>query len=191
MSKVQLNSLSPGANGGQDTQRAFAGVRWDLRRITSWARKCSSPAMRRADVYHSDESLRTTNSALSRRRRLVRSRYRRAAAGNSLAVRRVFIWWHSADHAACPDCRIARDHAISACPMKTRAPLILKIATCSRSIAFPAMIGGKMARAITYGAGLGVDAPGFSLQANIGQSYRLTSKPTLFPDGTGLTDQSV
>ncbi|WP_163364469.1 LPS assembly protein LptD, partial [Escherichia coli] len=31
--------------------------------------------------------------------------------------------------------------------------------------------------------------PGFSIDANIGQSYRISSRPTLFPDGTGLTDR--
>jgi LPS-assembly protein len=31
--------------------------------------------------------------------------------------------------------------------------------------------------------------PGFSLDANIGQSYRISSNATIFPDGTGLTDR--
>jgi LPS-assembly protein len=43
---------------------------------------------------------------------------------------------------------------------------------------------------LTYGVDWAYNAPGFSVQANIGQSYRLTSKPTLFPDGTGLTNRT-
>src|SRR5204863_362891 len=31
--------------------------------------------------------------------------------------------------------------------------------------------------------------PGISVEANVGQSYRLTTRPTLFPNGTGLTDR--
>ncbi|MGN6374392.1 MAG: LPS-assembly protein LptD, partial [Sphingomonas sp.] len=41
----------------------------------------------------------------------------------------------------------------------------------------------------TYGVDWNVDLPDFSLDATIGQSYRLTSRPALFPDGTGLTDR--
>jgi LPS-assembly protein len=43
---------------------------------------------------------------------------------------------------------------------------------------------------MTYGLDWALDAPGVSISATIGQSYRLTSKPTLFPDGTGLTDRT-
>ena len=31
--------------------------------------------------------------------------------------------------------------------------------------------------------------PGWRVKATIGQSYRLTDKPSLFPQGTGLTDR--
>ncbi|MFK9372490.1 LPS assembly protein LptD, partial [Escherichia coli] len=31
------------------------------------------------------------------------------------------------------------------------------------------------------------DLPGFSISTNIGQSYRLNNRETLFPDGTGLS----
>src|SRR3546814_18574684 len=31
---------------------------------------------------------------------------------------------------------------------------------------------------------------GFNINSIVGQSYRLTDKPSLFPDGTGLTDRS-
>jgi LPS-assembly protein len=43
---------------------------------------------------------------------------------------------------------------------------------------------------ITYGLDWNLDAPGLQIAATIGQSYRLTAKPTLFPDGTGLTDRT-
>ena len=43
---------------------------------------------------------------------------------------------------------------------------------------------------VVYGADWTFDVPGFSLQTNIGQSYRLSSKINLFPGGTGLTNQS-
>jgi LPS-assembly protein len=39
---------------------------------------------------------------------------------------------------------------------------------------------------VTYGLDWGYDAPKWRINANIGQSYRFSAKPTLFPDGTGL-----
>jgi LPS-assembly protein len=42
---------------------------------------------------------------------------------------------------------------------------------------------------ITYGVEWALDRPNVSINAVIGQSYRLTRKPSIFPDGTGLTDR--
>ena len=42
---------------------------------------------------------------------------------------------------------------------------------------------------ITYGADWQLDFPNWRIHATIGQSYRLTDKPTLFPQGTGLTSE--
>jgi LPS-assembly protein len=42
---------------------------------------------------------------------------------------------------------------------------------------------------ITYGVEWNFSRPGFNISSVIGQSYRLSDKPTLFPDGTGLTDR--
>ena len=39
----------------------------------------------------------------------------------------------------------------------------------------------------TYGVDWSADLPGFSISTNIGQSYRLNNRETLFPDGTGLS----
>jgi LPS-assembly protein len=42
---------------------------------------------------------------------------------------------------------------------------------------------------VTYGLDWQVEFPNWRITANIGQSYRLTDEPTLFPNGTGLTEQ--
>ena len=42
---------------------------------------------------------------------------------------------------------------------------------------------------ITYGLDYTLERPNWSVQAVIGQSYRLTRSPSLFPEGTGLTDR--
>src|SRR3546814_6976514 len=43
---------------------------------------------------------------------------------------------------------------------------------------------------ITYGFEWNYSRPGFSIDTVVGQSYRLSDKPTLFPDGTGLTSRT-
>ncbi len=42
---------------------------------------------------------------------------------------------------------------------------------------------------MTYGLDWQANFPGWRISTNIGQSYRLTDEPTLFPDGTGLNEQ--
>src|SRR3546814_6181884 len=41
----------------------------------------------------------------------------------------------------------------------------------------------------TYGVDYSLSLPGISIDTTVGQSYRLTTRPSLFPDGTGLTDR--
>ena len=42
---------------------------------------------------------------------------------------------------------------------------------------------------ITYGVDWSLERPNLSITSNIGQSYRIVSRPAIFPEGTGLTDQ--
>ena len=42
---------------------------------------------------------------------------------------------------------------------------------------------------ITYGLDYSFTRPGWSVEANIGQSYRLDRRPAILPDGTGLSDR--
>jgi len=41
----------------------------------------------------------------------------------------------------------------------------------------------------TYGVDYALDLPGLSIDANVGQSYRLNRRPSILPDGTGLSDR--
>ncbi len=54
--ELQLNSLAITRTSGQDTQRAFAGATWDMRRITGMGQEVTLTALVRGDVYHSDEN---------------------------------------------------------------------------------------------------------------------------------------
>ena len=56
--KVELmaNTLALHRPEGQDTQRAIAGARWDLKRVTGLGQLVTLTALVRGDVYHSDEN---------------------------------------------------------------------------------------------------------------------------------------
>ena len=54
--ELQANSLSIIRIEGQDTQRAFASARWDLRRLTPWGQELVLTAYGRGDVYHTDDA---------------------------------------------------------------------------------------------------------------------------------------
>src|SRR5205085_11975610 len=57
--ELQANSLSIIRIDGQDTQRAFASARWDLRRLTPWGQELDLTGLARGDVYHTDDSAAT------------------------------------------------------------------------------------------------------------------------------------
>jgi len=57
--ELQANSLSILRVEGQDTQRAFASARWDLRRLTDWGQEVLLTGYVRGDVYHTDDSAST------------------------------------------------------------------------------------------------------------------------------------
>ena len=57
---LQLNTLGITRTAGQDTQRAFASARWDLRRLTPWGQEVTLTAYARGDVYNADDLAATT-----------------------------------------------------------------------------------------------------------------------------------
>ncbi len=186
--ELQANSLAILRIEGQDTQRAFAGARWDLRRITRLGQELDLTAYARADVYHTDNSAATT-----------------------VAIYRGMDGWHYRGIGA-----LAADlkwpligSALGGLQRFTpRLQLVLTPPTRNLSIPnedarsveledsnlfalnrFPGYDRWEDGSRITYGAEWALDRPNWAVEAVIGQSYRLTRLPSLFPDGTGLTDR--
>src|SRR3546814_15079543 len=57
---LQANSLALTRTEGQDTQRAFASARWDLRKLTRWGQEVTFTAYARGDLYNTHDTLETT-----------------------------------------------------------------------------------------------------------------------------------
>ena len=186
--EVQANSLAILRIDGQDTQRAFASARWDLRRITSWGQEVTLTAYGRGDVYHTD-------------------------VGDSVepAFYRGEDGWHARGIGA-----LAADVQWPLVGtlfggfqrLVPRLQLVLTPATPNLDIPnedaravdledsnlfalnrFPGYDRWEDSSRITYGVDWTFEAPNLSIATTVGQSARITKREGIFPEGTGLTDK--
>jgi len=185
---LQLNALALGRTQGQDTQRAFAGVRWDVRRLTSWGQEVLVTAYARGDIYHSTGNALTT-TALYRGEGGYQAR---GIAALAAEVRWPFIGTlFGGTQRLTPRFQIVgspetRNLQI---PNEDARSVDLEDSNLFALNRFPGYDRWEDGTRATVGVDWNFIAPGWSIDANIGQSFRLTNKLTLFPDGTGLTDR--
>jgi LPS-assembly protein len=187
--EFQLNSLAVARTAGQDTQRAFAGARWDLRRIIPGGQEVILTGYARGDVYHSDE-IDLTTTALYRGDSGWNGRLIGAAAAE--------IRWPLVGplgggmQRLTPRLQIVSSPTTSnlRIPNEDSRAVDLEDSNLFSLNRFPGYDRWENGTRVTYGLDWGLDLPGFSVSANVGQSYRLTTKTSLFPDGTGLTGRT-
>ncbi len=187
--ELHFNTLALGRTAGQDTQRAFASARWDMRRITGLGHEVILTGLVRGDVYHTDESGRTgivsyrgedgwNQRIISAAATEVRWPFiGRLANGVQRLVPRIQI-------VASPKTKNL------AVPNEDARAVDLEDSNLFALNRFPGYDRWEDGTRMTYGLDWGFDAPKWRVAANIGQSYRLTAKPTLFSDGTGLTSRT-
>ena len=188
MLELQANSLAILRLEGQDTQRAFASAKWETRRITRWGQEVALTAYARGDVYHTDES-----------------------GDTSVAIYRGTDGWHGrAIGALAADVRwpLVGPLLGGLQRLTPRVQLVITPNTNNFDIPnedaravdledsnlfalnrFPGYDRWEDSSRVTYGVEWALDRPNWSVQTVVGQSYRLSRRPTIFPDGTGLTDR--
>lgn len=184
--EVQLNSLAIGRTEGQDTQRAFASVRWDLRRLTPWGQEVTFTAFGRGDVYHSDENALTPTLI-----------YRGNSGWQSRAIGAVAVdvRWPLIGELGGGTQRITpRVQLVATPPIRNLAipnedarAIELEDSNLFALNRFPGYDRFEDGARITYGVDYALSLPGVSVTANVGQSYRFTNLPVLFPNGVGLS----
>ena len=186
--ELQLNALALARTSGQDTQRAFAGARWDLRRLTTMGQEVILTAYARGDVYHSKENTLTTTAL-----------YRgdsgwqgRAIGALATEIRWPFVGtlWGGTQRLT-PRLQVVVSPTVRnlSIPNEDARSVDLEDSNLFALNRFPGYDRWEDGTRVTYGLDWNFEAPRFSVAATIGQSYRLNAKPTLFPDGTGLTDR--
>ena len=183
--QLQINSLALLRTEGQDTQRAFAGLRWDLDRITPLGQELKLTAYGRADAYHSDEIDKTLTAA-----------YRGENGWNSRTIgalaaelRWPFVGgFLNGQQQLTPRVQVVASPSTRnlAIPNEDARAVDLEDSNLFALNRFPGYDRWEDSSRLTYGVDWAWDGPGLRVNATIGQSYRLTAATPIFPDGTGL-----
>ncbi len=184
--ELQANSLGILRTDGQDTQRAFAGARWDLRGLTPLGQEVTLTAYGRADIYHTSDTANTITEI-----------YRGEAGwtGRGIAALAADMRWPFIGEIFGGTQRITPRLQVVASPPtpNLRIPnedaraVDLEDSNLFALNRFPGYDRWEDGSRVTYGAEYAFERPRFAIRAIVGQSYRLTAKPSIFPVGTGLS----
>lgn len=186
--ELQANSLAITRLEGQDTQRAFVQARWDLRRLTPWGQQLSFTALARGDAYHSDQSALTsvvsyrgTDGWHARGIGALVADMRWPLLGPAFGGTQMIV----------PRMQVVLTPPTPnlALPNEDSRSIDLEDSNLFAINRFPGYDRWEDGSRVTYGVEYTVERPRFSVNTVIGQSYRLTRSPSLFPIGTGLTDR--
>jgi len=186
--EFQLNTLAITRSAGEDTQRAFASAKWDLRKLTPWGQEVTFTGYARGDVYNA------SNIAAEP---IVNYRGESGVHARGVAALAVDVKWPFIGAFLGGTQRLTPRFQIVASPRTENLSIPNEDARAvdledSNLFAlnrFPGYDRFDDSSRVTYGADWALDLPGFSLDTTIGQSYRLNSRPVLFPNGTGLSDR--
>lgn len=185
---VQLNTLAIGRKAGQDTQRAFASARWDLRGITGMGQEILLTAFARADAYNVQDSAATTIASY----RGVDGFSTRAIGALAAEIRWPLIGeLFGGTQRLTPRVQVVASPHIAnlGLPNEDARAVDLEDSNLFALNRFAGYDRWEDSSRVTYGADWGLELPGISIATNIGQSYRLTERPTILPAGTGLSDR--
>ena len=186
--QVQANTLALGRAAGQDTQRAFAGLRWDLTRLTRWGQEVTLTAYGRVDGYHTDGSLETVTPL-----------YRGLDGwrGRGIGALAADVKWPFVGELFGGVQRLTPRLQIVASPKTANLSIPNEDARAvdledSNLFALNRFSGydrWEDSSRVTYGAEWALTLPTLTINTVVGQSYRLNERPSILPPGTGLSDR--
>jgi LPS-assembly protein len=186
--ELQANSLNILRTEGQDTQRAFASARWDRRMLTSFGQELILTAFARGDLYHAgDTNLEPTISY--RGAEGFRGRFIGALAADlSWPFIGTFL---NGSQRLTPRVQLVLSPKTEnlAIPNEDARAVDLEDSNLFALNRFPGHDRWEDGVRITYGVDWAVDLPGVAVRTNVGQSYRLDDKTSIFPEGTGLAQR--
>lgn len=185
---AQLNSLALTRTDGQDTQRAFAGLRWDLRTLTSLGQEVIFTAYSRADIYHTSNSAATKTGLYQG----TDGWHGRGIAALAADMRWPFIGeLFGGTQQIVPRVQIVAEPKVKNLdiPDEDSRAVDLEDSNLFALNRFSGYDRWEDSSRITYGGEWNYTRPKLEVRAIVGQSYRLSSEPTILPPGTGLSDR--
>ncbi|MEO5604960.1 MAG: LPS assembly protein LptD [Novosphingobium sp.] len=185
--ELQANSLALTRTTGQDTQRAFASAKWSLRKLSGMGQEITLTALVRGDVYHSDDN------ALSNPAYAGSSGWQ----GRGIAIGAVDVKWPfvgsfmGGTQVFTPRVQFVATPPIRnlAIPNEDARAIELEDSNLFALNRFPGYDRVEDGARVTYGFDWQWERPKWRIATTVGQSYRLSAKPALFPTGTGLNDR--
>jgi LPS-assembly protein len=186
--EAQLNTLALTRTAGQDTQRAFASLRWDLRRLTTMGQEVTFTAYARADAYNADDTLSTAVESY----RGTEGFSHRAIGALAVDVRWPFVGpFLGGTQRLIPRVQVVASPRIAnlSIPNEDSRAVDLEDSNLFALNRFPGYDRFEDSSRATYGVQWIANVPGVSIDALVGQSYRLTERPGIFFEGTGLSDR--
>jgi len=186
--QFQANSLSILRTEGQDTQRAFMGVTWTRSMLTGMGQEVTFTGYARGDIYHSAQN------------DLSPTVIYRGDPGwqtRGIAAVAVDVRWPFIGEAFGGTQRIVPRVQLVAAPRianlmvpnEDARAIDLEDSNLFALNRFPGYDRFEDSTRITYGFDYRLDRPNLTIDATIGQSYRLNERETVLPDGTGLSDR--
>lgn len=184
--QVQANSLAILRIDGQDTQRAFASVQWDLRRVTPWGQLIDFTAYGRGDLYHTDEAQETVVPIY----RGTNGWHARAIGALAADVRWPFIGpLFGGIQRLVPRVQLVLTPPTPNMdiPNEDARSVDLEDSNLFALNRFPGDDRWEDSSRVTYGLDWSLERKNLSIESVVGQSYRFTRRNSIFPEGTGLT----
>lgn len=187
--QFQANSLALLRNDGQDTQRAFAGLQWDLRRLTRFGQVVTLTALARGDVYNTNNVEATTTAVY---------RGNEGWTARGVATAAIDIEWPFIGEAFGgtqvfkPRLQLVASPNIRnlAVPNEDARAIDLEDSNLFALNRFAGYDRVEDGSRITWGLDWELQRPGWRVKSTIGQSFRLAEPSEgLFPDGTGLSER--
>ncbi len=186
--QLQANTLSLIRNDGQDTQRAFAGARWDMRRLTGLGQVVTLTGLVRGDVYNTQNTLATLTEVY---------RGNEGWTARGIATAAVDVEWPFVGEAfggtqvLKPRIQIVASPPIRnlAVPNEDARAIDLEDSNLFALNRFPGYDRVEDGTRVTWGIDWELTKPGWRVNTTIGQSYRFSAQREIFPDGTGLSER--
>jgi LPS-assembly protein len=185
----QANSLALLRNDGQDTQRAFAGAQWDLKRLTGMGQVVTLTGLVRGDIYNTSNTLATTTLAY---------RGTEGWTARGIATAAIDIEWPFVGQAFGgtqifkPRLQFVASPKVRnlAVPNEDARAIDLEDSNLFALNRFPGYDRVEDGSRVTWGVDWELQRPGWRVKSTIGQSFRLEAvEPGLFPEGTGLSER--